>query len=49
MATNKRNHLGIDHPLVAIADMDKAAVDFARLGFLSTQGTIIPEVQIIIC
>jgi len=33
MATNKRNHLGIDHPLVAIADMDKAAVDFARLGF----------------
>ncbi|OUS29585.1 hypothetical protein A9R01_12960 ['Osedax' symbiont bacterium Rs2_46_30_T18] len=33
MATKKRNHLGIDHPLVAIADMDKAAADFARLGF----------------
>jgi hypothetical protein len=33
MATNQINHLGIDHPLVAIADMDKAAADFARLGF----------------
>jgi hypothetical protein len=29
----EKNHLGIDHPLVAIADMDKAAADFARLGF----------------
>lgn len=28
-----KNHLGIDHPLVAIADMDKACDDFARLGF----------------
>ncbi len=33
MAVNKKNHLGIDHPLVAIADMDKAAADFERLGF----------------
>ncbi|PKH03824.1 VOC family protein [Psychromonas sp. MB-3u-54] len=32
MAT-KKNHLGIDHPLVAIADIDKAVTDFARLGF----------------
>ena len=27
------NHLGIDHPLVAVRDMDKACEDFARLGF----------------
>lgn len=27
------NHLGIDHPLVAVKDMDKACEDFARLGF----------------
>jgi hypothetical protein len=27
------NHLGIDHPLVAVRDMDKACQDFARLGF----------------
>lgn len=27
------NHLGIDHPLVAVSDMDKACEDFARLGF----------------
>lgn len=29
----KKNHLGIDHPLVAVRDMDKACQDFARLGF----------------
>lgn len=28
-----KNHLGIDHPLVAVHDMDKACEDFARLGF----------------
>jgi len=28
-----KNHLGIDHPLVAVRDMDKACDDFARLGF----------------
>lgn len=28
-----KNHLGIDHPLVAVRNMDKAAEDFARLGF----------------
>ncbi len=28
-----RNHLGIDHPLVAVKDIDKACEDFARLGF----------------
>jgi len=28
-----KNHLGIDHPLVAVRDMDKACQDFARLGF----------------
>ncbi len=28
-----KNHLGIDHPLVAVRDMDKACEDFARLGF----------------
>jgi len=28
-----KNHLGIDHPLVAIKNMDKACEDFARLGF----------------
>jgi len=28
-----KNHLGIDHPLVAVADMDKACADFAALGF----------------
>jgi len=33
MTANKKNHLGIDHPLVAIADMDKAVADFTRLGF----------------
>ena len=27
------NHLGIDHPLVAVHDMDKACKDFSRLGF----------------
>lgn len=27
------NHLGIDHPLVAVKNMDKACQDFARLGF----------------
>ncbi|CCN73502.1 VOC family protein [Vibrio nigripulchritudo] len=27
------NHLGIDHPLVAVKDMDKVSDDFARLGF----------------
>lgn len=27
------NHLGIDHPLVAVADMDKACEGFSRLGF----------------
>ncbi len=27
------NHLGIDHPLVAVRNMDKACQDFARLGF----------------
>lgn len=31
--TNTDNHLGIDHPLVAVRDMDKACEDFARLGF----------------
>lgn len=31
--TDSKNHLGIDHPLVAIADMDRAAADFERLGF----------------
>jgi hypothetical protein len=29
----QHNHLGIDHPLVAVRDMDKACEDFARLGF----------------
>lgn len=29
----KNNHLGIDHPLVAVRDIDKACEDFARLGF----------------
>ncbi len=29
----KKNHLGIDHPLVAVRDMDKASEDFARIGF----------------
>jgi hypothetical protein len=29
----KNNHLGIDHPLVAVRDMDKACEDFSRLGF----------------
>lgn len=29
----KKNHLGIDHPLVAVKNMDKACEDFARLGF----------------
>ncbi|WP_315983546.1 hypothetical protein [Aliamphritea spongicola] len=38
---NAENHLGIDHPLVAVRDMDKACEDFARLGFLLTPGTII--------
>lgn len=28
-----KNHLGIDHPLVAVRDMDKVAEDYARLGF----------------
>lgn len=28
-----RNHLGIDHPLVAVRDMDKVAADYERLGF----------------
>lgn len=28
-----KNHLGIDHPLVAVRDMDKAHEDFSRLGF----------------
>lgn len=28
-----QNHLGIDHPLVAVRDMDKACEDFSRLGF----------------
>lgn len=28
-----KNHLGIDHPLVAVRNMDKACEDFARLGF----------------
>jgi len=28
-----KNHLGIDHPLVAVRNMDKACDDFARLGF----------------
>lgn len=27
------NHLGIDHPLVAVRDMDKVSDDFAKLGF----------------
>ncbi len=27
------NHLGIDHPLVAVKDLDSAAKDFERLGF----------------
>ncbi len=27
------NHLGIDHPLVAVRNMDAACEDFARLGF----------------
>ena len=31
--TNTENHLGIDHPLVAVRDMDKACDDFAKLGF----------------
>ncbi len=29
----KKNYLGIDHPLVAVRDMDKASEDFARIGF----------------
>lgn len=29
----KDNHLGIDHPLVAVKNIDKACEDFARLGF----------------
>ena len=29
----KRNHLGIDHPLIAVSDMEKAVTDFERLGF----------------
>lgn len=28
-----KNHLGIDHPLVAVRNMDQACEDFARLGF----------------
>ena len=28
-----KNHLGIDHPLVAVRDMDKVAADYERLGF----------------
>lgn len=28
-----KNHLGIDHPLVAVKDMEQACDDFARLGF----------------
>jgi Glyoxalase-like domain len=28
-----KNHLGIDHPLVAVRNLDKACEDFARLGF----------------
>ena len=28
-----QNHLGIDHPLVAVKDMNNACEDFARLGF----------------
>ncbi len=28
-----KNHLGIDHPLVAVRDMDRACEDFSRLGF----------------
>jgi hypothetical protein len=28
-----KNHLGIDHPLVAVRDMDKVSEDFERLGF----------------
>jgi len=31
--TKRPNHLGIDHPLVAVRDMDKACQDFERLGF----------------
>ena len=31
--SSSKNHLGIDHPLVAVANMDKAAEDFAALGF----------------
>ena len=33
MNSDNKNHLGIDHPLVAVRDMDKACEDFARLGF----------------
>jgi hypothetical protein len=28
-----KNHLGIDHPLIAVRDMDKACEDFENLGF----------------
>ncbi len=28
-----KNHLGIDHPLIAVRDMDKASEDFQKLGF----------------
>lgn len=28
-----KNHLGIDHPLVAVRDMDQTSRDFERLGF----------------
>ncbi|MDP6969287.1 MAG: VOC family protein [Gammaproteobacteria bacterium] len=28
-----KNHLGIDHPLVAVRDMDRVAKDYERLGF----------------
>ncbi|QLE79377.1 VOC family protein [Francisella sp. Scap27] len=30
---SKKNHLGIDHPLVAVRSIDKAVEDFTRLGF----------------
>lgn len=29
----KNNHLGIDHSLIAVRDIDKAYNDFSRLGF----------------
>ena len=42
-----KNHLGIDHPLVAVRDMDKACQDFARLGDITLVLTNLSAVSLL--